>query len=64
MNTIYIIVEGGVVHGVTQIPPGIEIVIIDHDIEGLDADRITVSPLNGEACCLATYDERSHEPTL
>ena len=55
MNTIYVTVESGLVQSVTNIPPGIEVVVVDYDVEGEDADRLDVSPLDGELCCISSY---------
>ena len=48
---------------VTNIPPGIEVVVVDYDVEGEDADRLDVSPLDGELCCISSYiaEEGVHE---
>ena len=62
MKTIYITVEGGVVREVNPIPPGVQIIVLDLDVEGVDENRLTVSPLDGQLCTLTEYHERSHEP--
>ena len=40
---------------VVHVPAGIEVVVIDYDVDCEEADRLDVSPLSGEPCCLATY---------
>ena len=63
MKTIYVTVDGGLVQNVTNIPPGIEVVVIDYDVEGADEECLEVSPLDGELCCLSLYtaEEGVHE---
>jgi hypothetical protein len=57
-HTIYTVVDGGLVQEVRGIPPGIEVHILDYDIEG--ADEVQISPLDGEACVITEY---SFQPT-
>ncbi|MEI7733199.1 MAG: hypothetical protein WCO56_26750 [Verrucomicrobiota bacterium] len=56
-HIIYVTMDGGLVQEILNLPPGFEVQVIDYDIEGeSDEDRIQVSPINGEACCLTTYE--------
>jgi hypothetical protein len=52
-HTIFVVVDGGLVQEIRDIPPCIEVQVIDYDTEG--ADHLTVSPLDGEACILTQY---------
>jgi hypothetical protein len=52
-HTITVVLEGGIVQEVKNIPPGINIQVIDYDVEG--ADEVQVSPLDGEACVISQY---------
>ena len=52
---IYVTVQGGLVQDVRNVPPGIEVRVIDYDIEGAEAQCVEPSPLDGEACVIATY---------
>ena len=63
MQTIYVTMDGGLVQNVTNIPAGIEVLVIDYDVEPKDADRLDVSPLDGELCCISSYiaEEGVHE---
>jgi len=54
-NTIYVVVLGGVVQTVTSIPSGVEVVVLDYDVEDASAERLAISPLDGEPCALARY---------
>ena len=44
-HKIYVIVEGGVVQEVLGIPPGVEVVVRDFDIDGPDADAFEAGVL-------------------
>ena len=61
MKTIYVTVEGGLVHDVIDVPEGIEVVVIDYDVECEDADRLHVSPLDGEPCAITTFRKEECE---
>lgn len=50
---IFVVLEGGLVQEVKGIPAGVEVYIVDYDIEG--AQEVQVSPLDGEACVLTEY---------
>ena len=62
MKTIYVTMDGGLVQNVTNIPAGIEVVVIEYDVEPKDADRMDVTPLNGELCCLTSYTAEEGGP--
>jgi hypothetical protein len=55
MKTIYVTVQGGLVQDVVHVPAGIEVVVIDYDVNCEEADLLDVCPLSGEPCCLDTY---------
>ena len=57
MKTIYVTVERGLVQEVTGIPAGIEVVVIDYDVDLKEADHLDVSPLDGEPCEITTYQK-------
>ena len=48
---------------VTGVPEGIEVVVIDYDVECEDADRLDVSPLDGEPCAISTFRKEECENT-
>jgi hypothetical protein len=52
-HTVFVVLEGGLVQEVRGIPPGVEVHVVDYDIEG--ADELQVSPLDGEACVITEY---------
>lgn len=49
---IFIVIEGGVVHEVVNLPPDIHVTIIDYDSEGVEKDRLEISPVDGELCVI------------
>jgi hypothetical protein len=63
MKTIYVTVEGGLVQHVTGVPDGIEVVVIDYDVDCEDADRLDVSPLDDEPCAISTFRKEECEHT-
>ena len=55
--------DGGLVQDVTGVPDGIEVVVIDYDVELKDADRLDVSPLDDEPCVISTFRKEECEDT-
>jgi len=49
---IFVVMEGGVVHEIVNPPPNIHVTVLDYDIEGVEKERIEVSPVDGEACVI------------
>lgn len=49
---IFILIEGGVVHEVVNLPPNINVVVIDYDTEGVEKERLEISPVDGELCVI------------
>src|ERR1017187_5153294 len=54
-NPIQIVVEGGGVHEVLHLPPGVNLTIIDFDVEGVEAERIEPSPIGGQPSVISHY---------
>lgn len=48
MKTIIISVEGGVIQNIGNIPDGVAVEVRDYDIDGVDPDRLSITP-DGEA---------------
>ena len=61
VNTICVFVEGGVVQNVTGIPPGVKLLIIDYDIEGLDLERVSRVKLSDDHVDDAYVGEYEYE---
>jgi hypothetical protein len=49
---ISVITEGGVVHEIVNLPPNIKVTVIDYDTEGVEKDRLEISPVDGELCVI------------
>ena len=49
---IFILIEGGVVHEVVNLPADINVVVIDYDTEGVEKERLEISPVDGEVCVI------------
>jgi len=58
---IYVVHEGGVIHNVIGVPPGVEIVLVNQDVEGADPEEVSASPLDGEPCCIQYFGETAEE---
>ena len=49
---IFLIMEGGVVHEIANLPPNINVTVIDYDTEGVEKERLEISPVDGELCVI------------
>ena len=49
---IFVVMEGGVVHEIVNLPPHINVTVIDYDTEGVEEERLEISPVDGEACVI------------
>ena len=49
---IFVVMEGGVVHEIVNLPPHINVTVIDYDTEGVEKERLAISPVDGEACVI------------
>jgi len=49
---IFVVMEGGVVHEIVNLPPNINVTVIDYDTEGVEKERLEISPLDGELCVI------------
>jgi hypothetical protein len=54
-HPIYIRVQEGIVHEVVNIPANTEVIVLDYDLEGFEANGIEISPLDGEACYIERF---------
>ena len=51
----FILMEGGVVHEVVNLPPNINVTVIDYDTEGVEKERLEISPVDGELCVITKW---------
>ena len=49
---IFVIMEGGVVHEIVNLPSNINVTVIDYDTEGVEKERLEISPVDGELCVI------------
>ena len=54
-HIIYVTVEGGLVTDIENIPDGIEVHVIDKDVEGENQQNLSISPIDGDACCISEF---------
>jgi hypothetical protein len=52
---IFLIMEGGVVHEIVDLPDNIKVTVIDYDIEGVKTERLEISPVDGELCVITKW---------
>ena len=49
------IMEGGVVHEIVDLPDNINVTVIDYDTEGVEKERLEISPVDGELCVITKW---------
>jgi hypothetical protein len=49
---IFVVMEGGVVHEIVDLPDHIHVTLIDYDTEGVEKERLEISPVDGELCAI------------
>lgn len=54
-NTIVITIEGGLVQDVSNIPPGMKVVVRDYDCEGADDDELSKDE-RGDDCYVTVWE--------
>ena len=52
---IFVVMEGGVVHEIVDLPPNINVTVIDYDTEGVEKERLEISPVDGELCVITKW---------
>jgi hypothetical protein len=52
---IRILVEGGVVHEVLNVPPDMQVTILDYDTQGVEKQDLEISPLDGKLCAVSRF---------
>jgi hypothetical protein len=65
-HTIHVVVAGGLVQDIKDIPAGIEVKVVDYDIETADDFDLQISPLDGAACSIRAFNAQagSIQPVL
>ena len=49
---IFVMIEGGVVHEIVNLPPNLNVTVLDYDTEGVEDQRLQISPVDGELCVI------------
>ena len=49
---IFVILEGGLVREIVNLPPNINVTVLDYDTEGVENERLEISPVDGELCVI------------
>lgn len=49
---IFVIMDGGLVHEIVNLPPNINVTVLDYDTEGVEKERLEISPVDGELCTI------------
>ena len=44
--------DGGVIHEIVDLPDNINVTVIDYDTEGVEKERLEISPVDGELCMI------------
>lgn len=52
---IFVVMEGGVVHEIVKLPDHIRVTVIDYDTEGVEKERLEISPVDGELCVITKW---------
>lgn len=52
---IFLVMEGGVVHEIVDLPDNINVTVIDYDTEGVEKERLEISPVDGELCVITKW---------
>jgi hypothetical protein len=51
----FLIMEGGGVHEIVDLPDNIKVTLIDYDTEGAEKERLEISPVDGELCVITKW---------
>jgi hypothetical protein len=52
---IFVVMEGGVVHEIVNLPDNIHVTVIDYDTEGVEKERLEINPLDGGLCTINSW---------
>jgi hypothetical protein len=52
---IFLVMEGGVVHEIVDLPLNINVTLIDYDTEDVEKERLEISPVDGELCVITKW---------
>ena len=49
---IFVIVNGGLVQEIVNLPPNLNVTVLDYDTEGVANEELEISPVDGELCVI------------
>jgi hypothetical protein len=52
---IFVILDGGLVQEIVNLPDNINVTVIDYDTEGADKEDLQISPVDGELCFISKW---------
>ena len=52
---IFVVMEGGVVHEIVDLPENINVTVVDYDTEDVEKERLEISPVDGELCVITKW---------
>jgi hypothetical protein len=51
----FVIMDGGLIHEIVDLPDNINVTVLDYDTEGVEKDRLEISPVDGELCVITKW---------
>ena len=52
---IFVVMDGGLIHEIADLPESVKITVLDYDTEGVEKERLEISPLDGELCTINSW---------
>lgn len=52
---IFVVMDGGVIHEIVDLPDNINVTVLDYDTEGVEKERLEISPVDGEVCVITKW---------
>ena len=49
---IFVIMDGGLIHEIVDLPDNINVTVLDYDTEGVEKERLEISPVDGKLCVI------------
>ena len=49
---IFVVMEGGQVREIVDLPSHIHVTVLDYDTEGVENERLDISPVDGQLCVI------------
>jgi len=52
---IFVVMDGGLIHEIVDLPDNINVTVLDYDTEGVEKERLEISPVDGELCVITKW---------